>query len=86
MLILFCQILEKSEFTKPFPHQTFSLHAMYVQVYILIDALRVTEFNLDINVSSSADDTTQIGRTLAMTSNVNSQVPSTEQGMYVHIQ
>ena len=80
MLILFCQILEKSEFTKPFPHQTFSLHAMYVQVYILIDALRVTETNVDINVSSSAGDTAQNGRTAAMTSNADSEVSSTEQG------
>ena len=52
----------------------------YVQVYILIDALRVMETNVDINVSSSADDTTQNGRTAAMTSNADSEVPSTEQG------
>ena len=55
---------------------------MYVQVYILIGALIELETNADINVSSSAGDTAQNGRTAAMTSNAESEVPSTDQGMY----
>ena len=38
--------------------------------------------NADINVSSSAGDTAQNGRTAAMTSNAESEIPSTDQGMY----
>ena len=55
---------------------------MYVQVYIFIDALMELETNADINVSSSAGDAAQNGRTAAMTSNVETEVPSTVQGMY----
>ena len=55
---------------------------MYVQLYILIDALMELETNADINVSSSGGDTAQNGRTAAMTSNAESEVPSTDQGMY----
>ena len=39
------------------------------------------ETNADINVSSSAGDAAQNGRTAAMTSNAESEVPSTDQGI-----
>ena len=57
--------------------------ARYVQLYILIDALIELETNADINVSSSAGDIAQNGRTAAMTSNAESEVPSTDQGMQI---
>ena len=59
---------------------------MYVQLYILIDALIEPDTNADINVSSSAGDTAQNGRTAAVTSNAESEVPSTNQGMYGTLQ
>ena len=40
------------------------------------------EINVDVNVSSSADDTAQNDRTAAMTSNAECEVPQTDQGMY----
>ena len=55
---------------------------MYNCIYVLIDALIEPETNADINVSSSEGDTAQNGRTAAMTSNAESEVPSTDQGMY----
>ena len=54
---------------------------MYLWVYILIDSFREMETNVDVNVSSSAGDAAQNGRTAAMKSNAESEVPSTEQGM-----
>ena len=53
----------------------------YMCTYILIDDLREVEANGDITVSSSASDTTEIGKTAAMTSNVESEFPSTDQGI-----
>ena len=55
-------------------------------MYVLIDALIEPDTNADINVSSSAGDTAQNGRTAAMTSNAESEVPSTDQGMYGTLQ
>ena len=50
-------------------------------MYALIDASRMISTNVDVNVSSSAGDTTQNGRTAAMTSNAETEVPSSDQGI-----
>ena len=55
---------------------------MCVQLYILIDALIEPETNANINVSSSAVVTAQNCRIAAMTSNAESEIPSTHPGMY----
>ena len=52
-----------------------------IRILILIDGFREMD-NTDGKMSSSEGDTTQNVRTVAMTSNTESEVPSTNQSTY----
>ena len=49
-------------------------------MYIFTDCLREFETDGSINLCTSVGGTTQSGRTSAMTSNAEYEVPSTDQG------
>ena len=53
-------------------------------MYTLVDGLREAETDADVNVSSSASETAQNVSSATVTSNAESKVQSTSQGMYVH--
>ena len=55
-----------------------------MHLYILIGGLREAETDAGVDVSSSASETAQNGRSITVTSNAESEVQSTSQGIYVH--